>query len=669
MEQSNIAPMRAVSSSARNRLALFILVFFASTIALNTGLASTGNILAVGARNVKDFGAVGDGVTDDTVAFLKALNSSRTQSDGTKSPVSVYVPPGNYLISQTLILWRQTQLFGEWTNPPTLILAPGTFPSPSSPQPFIVTSGGYNVPDYPATGWNNWTPGPTVNGSANNDFWVSLEDLNIVIGSNNGGAWAIEWNTAQQTDIREVNVNAGTCLGCLQTGLSGGGTTIAQCVFTGGQIGYSTDSTSMEFMRDCIFTGQTQYAAVLNGTGMFTFLRNTFYNTAPFLIDSRYLGVVNLLNCTFWAMPGMTLQNPYQNASLHIENLAFKYQSQIPSFLAAAASNGTVAQWTSQSFILNGATVSGATSTAAANPVPDLNGNDWYPNPSPTCVNVKSLGAKGDGTTDDTAAIQSALATQQEIFFPNGTYIVRAPLTINAGQRLFGQIYSIIQLAKDAPAFQSSPAPAFVTVNGKGVGAVQMAHLYFYNAADNGVCLSWKGDSSSSVFDCQFVQFGVSPEADIDIADGGGYFENAWNPANTTQNLLGVTIESPSGPVWMYSIQAEHYTNFALILKGAANDVFCNFQMESSNLSGQPGTIFAVSNANHVWCFGLLAGNWQPGQGTIEALQGSKLSFWSTMSWNEPYMVIDFLSGIFKTYGPSAGPWPDVRLLPGYVVQ
>jgi hypothetical protein len=41
-------------------------------------------------------------------------------------------------------------------------------------------------------------------------IFVALEDLNIVIGSNNGGAWAIEWNTAQQTDIREVNVNAGT---------------------------------------------------------------------------------------------------------------------------------------------------------------------------------------------------------------------------------------------------------------------------------------------------------------------------------------------------------------------------------------------------------------------------------------------------------------------------
>jgi hypothetical protein len=669
MEQPNIAPIRAVSSTRRNRLALFILVFFASNIALHTGLASTGNILAVGARNVKDFGAVGDGVTDDTVAFLKALNSSRSQSDATKSPVSVYVPPGTYLISQTLILWSRTQLFGEWTNPPTLILAPGTFPSPSSPQPFIVTSGGYNVPDYPAAGWNNWTPSETVNGSANNDFSVALEDLNLVVGSNNGGAWAIEWNTAQQTDIREVNVNAGTCLGCLQTGLSGGGTTIAQCVFTGGQTGYSTDSTSMEFIRDCIFTGQTQYAAVLNGTGMFTFLRNTFYNTAPFLIQPSYEGVINLLNCTFWSMPGTTLETPYQNASLHVENLAFKYQSQIPSFLAAAASNGVVQQWTSGSFILNGATVPGSTSTAAVTPVPDMNGNDWYPNPSPSCVNVKSMGAKGDGITDDTAAIQSALATQQEIFFPNGTYIVRAPLTISAGQRLFGQIYSIIELAQNAPAFQSSPAPAFVTVNGKGVAAVQMAHLYFYNAAPLGVCLSWKGDSSSAVFDCQFEQTSVSPEAALDIADGGGYFENSCDPANTAQNLIGLTIESSSGPVWMYSVQSEHYTNDAVILKGAANDIFCNVEMESSSVNGQPGTIFAVSSATNVWVFGLSAGNWQPGQGTIEALQGSKLSFWNTFSENEPYMVIDFLSGTFKTYGPSGGPWPAIIMLPGYVVQ
>jgi hypothetical protein len=39
-------------------------------------------------------------------------------------------------------------------------------------------------------------------------------------------------------------------------------------------------------------------------------------------------------------------------------------------------------------------------------------------------VSVKSFGAKGDGTTDDTAAIQAAIDASSSVFFPAGTYIV-----------------------------------------------------------------------------------------------------------------------------------------------------------------------------------------------------------------------------------------------------
>lgn len=44
--------------------------------------------------SVKDFGAVGDGVTDDTAAFQAAIDSKR----------SLYIPDGIYLISSTLII-------------------------------------------------------------------------------------------------------------------------------------------------------------------------------------------------------------------------------------------------------------------------------------------------------------------------------------------------------------------------------------------------------------------------------------------------------------------------------------------------------------------------------------------------------------------------------------
>ena len=65
------------------------------------------NIIAKYARNVKDYGAKCDGLTDDTQAFIQALQSARADSQPNwygPLPVTVYVPPGRYLISSTLAL-------------------------------------------------------------------------------------------------------------------------------------------------------------------------------------------------------------------------------------------------------------------------------------------------------------------------------------------------------------------------------------------------------------------------------------------------------------------------------------------------------------------------------------------------------------------------------------
>jgi Pectate lyase superfamily protein len=60
-------------------------------------------------------------------------------------------------------------------------------------------------------------------------------------------------------------------------------------------------------------------------------------------------------------------------------------------------------------------------------------------------VSVKEFGAKGDGVTDDTQAIQNAIdsvstSTSCTVFFPTGTYLVSSPLTINnPNTRLVGE--------------------------------------------------------------------------------------------------------------------------------------------------------------------------------------------------------------------------------------
>lgn len=50
-------------------------------------------------------------------------------------------------------------------------------------------------------------------------------------------------------------------------------------------------------------------------------------------------------------------------------------------------------------------------------------------------VSVKDFGAKGDGTTNDTVAIQNALNASLSILFPPGTYLVSA-LTAQGGQKI-----------------------------------------------------------------------------------------------------------------------------------------------------------------------------------------------------------------------------------------
>jgi hypothetical protein len=86
------------------------------------------------------------------------------------------------------------------------------------------------------------------------------------------------------------------------------------------------------------------------------------------------------------------------------------------------------------------------------NPEPPPIGSDEIPSIPWTAVpadwiNVKSNGAKGDGTTDDTAAIQSCLnkltcfaGTQATVYLPAGTYKITGTLTQNykEGSALIG---------------------------------------------------------------------------------------------------------------------------------------------------------------------------------------------------------------------------------------
>jgi hypothetical protein len=83
-------------------------------------------------------------------------------------------------------------------------------------------------------------------------------------------------------------------------------------------------------------------------------------------------------------------------------------------------------------------------------------------------ANVKLYGAKGDGVTDDTAAIQAAVNASDGVFFPTGTYLVSSAINLKTNSNVFGEGASSVILYTGTAASQgalyvnSGSATAFV---------------------------------------------------------------------------------------------------------------------------------------------------------------------------------------------------------------
>jgi hypothetical protein len=90
-------------------------------------------------------------------------------------------------------------------------------------------------------------------------------------------------------------------------------------------------------------------------------------------------------------------------------------------------------------------------------------------------ANVKAYGAKGDGISDDTAAIQKALGENRFVYFPRGTYLVSNTLQSQPKRLMLlgeSQTGTVIQLMNNAAGFtdSSNPKPLITTFEGQSTG-------------------------------------------------------------------------------------------------------------------------------------------------------------------------------------------------------
>lgn len=165
-------------------------------------------------------------------------------------------------------------------------------------------------------------------------------------------------------------------------------------------------------------------------------------------------------------------------------------------------------------------------------------GSQWF-GINGEVVNVKEFGAKGDGLTDDTAAIQAAInalaSAGGEVFFPAGTYVISSTLTASGPLRLAGvdPISSVIKASTSARMFDSG-----------GYDGIRIERLTFdgNDVAQGGVALYAAGPAHAQEMRMQSVRI-------YHMAGGYGLDLGSLNPAGAPADCYFYDVDILDGAV------------------------------------------------------------------------------------------------------------------------
>lgn len=166
-----------------------------------------------GVLNVRDFGAKGDGVTDDTKALIAAIDAAGPDAGPTFWLTRiVYLPPGTYVVSDTLThhygnggFASGMSLRGESASNTVIKLrdhAAG-FGDPGAPRGVIMTTAKL-LDGSPTSGGKDYTH----KGEGNDAYENFVENLTIDAGAGNPGAIGVDYLASNIGAVRNVIVRA-----------------------------------------------------------------------------------------------------------------------------------------------------------------------------------------------------------------------------------------------------------------------------------------------------------------------------------------------------------------------------------------------------------------------------------------------------------------------------
>ncbi|KAI1371648.1 glycoside hydrolase family 55 protein [Hypoxylon crocopeplum] len=597
-------------------------------------------------RNVLDYGAVGDGVTDDTKAIKLAMTDGKRcgvkcNGSTTKNAI-IYFPPGTYLISSSIPMPFGTQVIGDANNRPTL----------KASKNFI----GLGV-----LSTDEYTGGETGPDGNDQEYYINTANfyrqirnviIDVTLTRDAQKVSCLHYQVAQATSTQNVELVAAP--GSSQTGIyaeNGSGGQISDVVFRGGAAGIYGGNQQFTAQR-LTFDGCTTGVQVIWDWGwMWKSVTMTNVDVGFKLVSddgSGNIGSVSIIDSSFSNIgtAAIVISPPSSETAsgstgVVLENVAL---SGVPATVQDTdgktlldGSTPVIGQWAL------GPTYEGSTDARSFttgervgnyrrhSTLVDSDGM-YFERPKPQYedrsvgdfVHVKDFGA---------AALYSS---QGKILFVDaGSYILTSTVTIPQGSKIVGETWS--QLVASGSYFEdaSNPKVLLKVGNAGEVGDIEMQDLIFTNRGPTAglILVEWNiqaaNPGSAGLWDCH-ARIGGATRTELTPAEcpavtsgvdqgcsaaslmfhltpsGSGYFENMWlwgsdhmiddpdlNDANNTleQNSIyiarGFLIESTHA-TWLYATASEHAVFYQYNFHRATNIFAGMLQTESPYFQPTP---------------------------------------------------------------------------------
>ncbi|SPJ73113.1 probable beta-1,3 exoglucanase precursor [Fusarium torulosum] len=613
-------------------------------------------------RNVKDYGAKGDGSSDDTEAINAAFSDGNRCGKGcdssTVTPAIVYFPRGTYVVSKPILPYYYTHMVGDLSELPVLK------PSANFEGMAVIDVDPYN-PD-----GSNWH-------TNQNNFFRQVRNFKIdLTGMPKSAGTGIHWQVAQATSLQNIvfQMIEDPSEDNKQQGIfmdNGSGGFMTDLTFIGGRYGgffgsQQFTSRNMTF-RNCNTAVYMNWNWVwtLNGldisgakVGIDMTAGGSIQNVGSILLtDSKIantqVGILSNYN------PGQ----PGTNGTLILDNVDMS--SAVPVAVknggtgaTILAGNAKIDSW------VQGRAYTGGSGKAIQSPqtpiqkpkaILDSKGKvvtkskpQYNTVPASNFVSVKSKGAKGDGKTDDTAAIQAIFDGVQEgqiVYFDHGAYVITDTVRVPKNIKIVGEIWPLIMAGGDKNfKDQANPKPVWQVGKAGDVGNVEIQDLMFETLGPQpGAILmefnvAGKTPGSAGLFDVHFRVGGsagtklqsdtckktpkvkTEPKAECMAAfmlfhmtkQSSVYLENTWfwvadheldlsdHSQINLYNGRGVLIESTKGS-WLWGTASEHSVLYNYHLENAANVYMSLIQTETAYMQGNPDATvpFTVNKKFH----------------------------------------------------------------------